>query len=178
MFYFTHIKKKQNIRQQDIVSYACCDYITWYTHNKCELFFKIHLSSETSIYPHRSITPPDNPDKKRFPQTTESLSHAEKKMSLFSSVHCLFAQMNSDYVQPHSSCCKWSLYKYYWTWTTKVFPHYDINFILPIIRKICHSFITLNRKSVVYFCKNLQSIYLLSKYFDFYQFLFYLLGNV
>ena len=67
--------------------------------------------------------------------------------------------MNSDHVQPYSSCCKWSLYKFYWTWTTKVFPHYDINFILYIIHKICHSFISLNRKSVVYFCKNVQSIY-------------------
>ena len=80
-------------------------------------------------------------------------------MSLFFSVHRLFVQMNSDYVQPYSSCCKWSLYKFYWTWTTKVFPHYDINFILYIIHKICHSYINLNRKSVVYFCKNLQSIY-------------------
>lgn len=87
-------------------------------------------------------------------------------MSLFFSVHCLFVQMNSGYVQPYSSCCKWSLYKFNWTWATKVFPHYDMNFILYIIHKICHSYINLNRKSVVYFCKNLE--YLLSKYFNFY----------
>lgn len=51
----------------------------------------------------QKYTPPVDPDKKKLPQTTESLSHAEENISLFFSEDYLFAQMNSFYVQLYSS---------------------------------------------------------------------------